>query len=286
MVLLFGLLVLSTVTNGFVFHPNNQKPRISLMSRTSKLYERRTSDFSIESLKTLIFPKENTKEENVEPKMSVESLRKILFPPQDSSVTTTTEQSKDIPFFGQLVLPQPQLYWNVSRIQDAADPVQELLDEYSRGWALSYADLSPEKPDTPIGVSFLATNLAYFLAGMLLFMRGDALFGLLTDVTALASFNYHYTQLEASGKTKEKSVRLALLLDYICALTSIGVALFYTLTSSDFPLEGLGAGALALVCLGLCWVWEEGKPYMILHGLWHLLSAYAGYLVGATHLPP
>lgn len=281
--------------------PSTSSIRISHFHQSLvRLHEQRETDFSIQSLKTRFFPKHDKQQEEEAPTkeqhLSVKSLRKMLIPPplkdDDTATIATTQPDKfsvkslrklwipsesdttptskgqeqlQIPF--GFNTPAPLLDNMSSQLASAAEPVQELLDEYSAGWALSYADLSPEKPDTPIGVSFLATNLAYFFAGMLLFVRGDAFFGLLTDVTALASFNYHYTQLEASGKTKDKSVRLALLLDYVFALMSIGVALFYSITSPEFPLEGLGAGLLALVCLGLCWVWEEGKPYMILSTL-------------------
>lgn len=165
-------------------------------------------------------------------------------------------------------------------------PVQDILDQYTSGWALSYADLSPDSPKTLPGQAFLATNLAYGIAGVLLTMQGNAFFGLLTDLTAIASFNYHYCQLEASGNGKAPNVRLALLLDYVLAFTSIFVALYYVTISESLPLPALESAGIGLFFLGLCWVYETGRPYMIFHSLWHLFSAWSGYLIGTHYACP
>lgn len=163
------------------------------------------------------------------------------------------------------------------------DPVQQALDDTTGGWALSYADLTPDDESTPLGRAFLATNLAYAVVGLLLAVQGNIAFGILIDVTALASFNYHYNQLLQRGQAKSPDVRLALLIDYFFAGISILTALFYLFTSNSLPTEALSFGALGLVFLGLCWIYERGTPYMLLHGAWHLFSAYAGYLLGTEH---
>lgn len=163
-------------------------------------------------------------------------------------------------------------------------PVQDLLDGFTGGWALSYADLRPETTQTWIGRSFLATNIVYAAAGTALIANGDPLFGFLTDITAIASFNYHYTQLEAYGDNKNAAVRLSLLLDYFLALLSIMVASYYVLTASQLPVQALEAGGIGIFFLLLCWVYEEGRPYIVLHSLWHIFSGLAGYLAGQAHL--
>jgi hypothetical protein len=191
-------------------------------------------------------------------------------------------------------------------------PVQGMVDNVTGGWGLSYADLSPDDTTTVTGRTFLASNIAYFIAGAILTIQGDIWFGACTELCAIASFNYHYQQLVINNNRKKNTidsqsneefasnspeVRLALLVDYIFALLSILTALVYVVTNpltftgtSDAPLYGIGISFIACVCLGLSWVWEYGKPYMFWHSLWHLFSAYAGYVVGTDHyyntLPP
>uniref|UniRef100_A0A7S3LBK1 Uncharacterized protein n=1 Tax=Amphora coffeiformis TaxID=265554 RepID=A0A7S3LBK1_9STRA len=168
-------------------------------------------------------------------------------------------------------------------LQGYANGIEGQLDEVS-DWILSYSDLRPDSETTTAGQAFLATNLAYSLAGAYLVQNGDFFFGTLTEITAVASFAYHYGQLESQGVNNLPSVRLSLLIDYILAFTSIGVALFYLATSGgDEVMTVLPPAILSLGALGASWVWYTGRPYMILHGLWHFLSAYTGYLVGAIH---
>jgi hypothetical protein len=167
-------------------------------------------------------------------------------------------------------------------------PIQSALDSTLDGWVLSYADLRPDHATTLIGASFLATNLAYLLVGLLLTVQGDAVLGLLTDVTAVASFMYHYTQLEAAGQMSQQTVRLALLTDYACAAVTMGTASVYLLSDSfatdSLPMDALVAATVSLAFLGLSWVNEKGRPYMFYHSLWHFFSAYAGYLIGTQHV--
>ena len=169
-------------------------------------------------------------------------------------------------------------------LQGYANGIEEQLDEIS-DWILSYSDLRPDSETTTAGQAFLATNMAYSLAGAYLVQNGDLLFGALTEITAVASFAYHYGQLESKGVNNLPNVRLALLVDYTLAFSSIGVALYYLTTSGSGEeiLTVLPPAVLSLGALGASWVWSTGRPYMILHGLWHFLSAYTGYLVGAIH---
>lgn len=171
----------------------------------------------------------------------------------------------------------------LGRAQGYANGMEAKLDEVS-DWILSYSDLTPDTERTWVGQSFLATNVAYTLAGFYLTQNGDFFFGLITEITAIASFAYHYFQLESRGVNSLPSVRLALLIDYVCAFFSIGVALFYLFqTGGEHILTVLPPSILALGTLGASWVWVKGRPYMILHGLWHFFSAYTGYLVGVLH---
>eukprot|EP00526_Cylindrotheca_closterium_P019647 CAMPEP_0113634786 /NCGR_PEP_ID=MMETSP0017_2-20120614/18121_1 /TAXON_ID=2856 /ORGANISM="Cylindrotheca closterium" /LENGTH=227 /DNA_ID=CAMNT_0000545515 /DNA_START=62 /DNA_END=742 /DNA_ORIENTATION=- /assembly_acc=CAM_ASM_000147 len=141
--------------------------------------------------------------------------------------------------------------------QDALTPFAKNIDDMTDGWALSYADLSPESENTPLGQSFLATNIAYAVVGLVLGMKGDILLGTLTEIASVASFIYHFTQLQASNnRIKDSSVRLALSIDYICASTAILVGLVYLALDHQMPpTEAIASGAAGFLCLGLGWVW-------------------------------
>ncbi|GMI31348.1 hypothetical protein TeGR_g498 [Tetraparma gracilis] len=176
-------------------------------------------------------------------------------------------------------------------------PLAELLDGASDGWAFQTADLSPETPSTPLGAAFLATNLGFLAAGTSLALNGSPLLGLLTDAAGLVSFWYHYDQLQGDAA----AVRLSLLVDYLTAGSSLLLGLFYLLSAVPVldPLPALlAAGPAGLLSLSppffyavassvvavssllLCWVWEYGLPYLLLHSVWHLASAVTCYFVG------
>ena len=122
---------------------------------------------------------------------------------------------------------------------DLQKVVDSSLDTAQNSWALSYADLSPDDPSTLPGQAFLLTNLSYLAAGILIAFQGDLWFGMITDVAAVCSFNYHYTQLLKAGKAKEEAVQLALLLDYIAAAISILTGLWYVANSETVPIFAL-----------------------------------------------
>jgi len=168
---------------------------------------------------------------------------------------------------------------DTASLEQIVAPLSDALDDATGGWALSYANLEPEDETTPIGISFLATNIAYGLAGILLVSQGNSFLGALTELACLASFCYHYTQLKFG---ESRIVRLALLVDYIFAFSAILVGSIQLFNAHQIPLEALGGGALAITSLGLCWVWEAGVPYIVFHSLWHLFSAYTGYVIGST----
>ena len=211
----------------------------------------------------------------------------------------------------------------LSIIQNTGESMQTVLDDATDGWALSTADLRPESPTTTAGQAFLATNLAYLLAGWYLqyVVVGHVVLGVLTEVCALASFQYHYQQLllgqtssgssgssgSSSSVNSSTAVRWALLLDYIFAGLAIGCATIdltaaatttATATMSSVSsvwttadhhalwlelLQAVGVTAAGLGFLTLSWKYEHGKPYMWWHSLWHVTSAYAGFLIGNVH---
>ncbi len=50
-------------------------------------------------------------------------------------------------------------------------PLAKAIDEPTNGWALEYADLRPFDDKTWLGLAFLATNGAYFWAGIDLYVN-------------------------------------------------------------------------------------------------------------------
>lgn len=74
-------------------------------------------------------------------------------------------------------------------------PVAEFIDSNTGGWALSYADCTPEDETTLGGVAFLLTNVAYLVVGGVLWNRGEVTLGLLTEVAGIFSYIYHYNQV-------------------------------------------------------------------------------------------
>ena len=163
-------------------------------------------------------------------------------------------------------------------------PIAEAVDEVTGGWALTYADLHPATPRTTIGQAFLATNIFYAAGGLALGVQGDWFYGGLTELAGIVSFIYHYSQLEF-GKNRSE-VRLALLVDYFTAGAALicGGIYMIQLGIDSIPLEALITAVGAAVCLSLCWVWEFGYPYIFWHSLWHILSAFTGYLIGQDHI--
>jgi hypothetical protein len=174
----------------------------------------------------------------------------------------------------------------VLQTQEILGPAATILDEATDGWALGYADLAPESETTPIGQAFLATNIAYSLCGVLLSLHGELVLGFLTECASIASFIYHYTQLQAGvNRIEDSTVRTALMVDYVFAVSSILLAAGYLVMDHQLPpMEGIVSGGIGIGCLFACWVWEKGLPYIVLHSLWHLFSAYCGYIVGSTHI--
>ncbi len=172
----------------------------------------------------------------------------------------------------------------MTKAESMIKPAADALDEATGGWAMSYADLHPENASTPVGQAFLASNIAYAAAGLLLSMQGDLFLGLLIELVSVASFAYHYTQLDTSSKND--TVRFALFIDYVLAFTSIFVGLGYMLMDGQLPpMDGVISAAVAMsfFLMGLT-VCADGMAYVVVHSLWHVFSAYCAYIVGNTHL--
>jgi hypothetical protein len=176
-------------------------------------------------------------------------------------------------------LPLPE-FASAERIEQFVAPVTNVIDESTGGWALGYANLEPETESTTIGMSFLATNLAYGIAGSLLVTQGNTFLGALTELACIASFIYHFSQLKF-GQEGSRIVRLALLVDYFFALSAIAVGSYQLFFAQSIPQEVLVGGGLAITSLGVCWIFEKGLTYIFFHSLWHLFSAYTGYTIGS-----
>ncbi|KAL7522941.1 hypothetical protein ACHAWX_007677 [Stephanocyclus meneghinianus] len=163
-------------------------------------------------------------------------------------------------------------------------PIAKAVDDATGGWGLSYADLHPATPRTSVGQAFLATNFCYAAGGLALGVQGEWFLGALTEIAGIVSFWYHYSQLEF-GKNRAE-VRLALLIDYFTAGSALITGGVYMIQAGidSVPLDAILAAGGAVVCLTLCWVWEFGYPYIFWHSLWHILSAYTGYLIGREHI--
>ncbi|GMI05152.1 hypothetical protein TrVE_jg12405 [Triparma verrucosa] len=64
-------------------------------------------------------------------------------------------------------------------------PLASSIDKSTGGWALSYADCSPETESTPLGLLFLSTNLGFIVSGLFLISQGLQTLGLLTDLAGI-----------------------------------------------------------------------------------------------------
>ena len=212
--------------------------------------------------------------------------------PVETTTATTTSSSSS------------SSVWDTVGTWPLIQSIQSNLDTISDGWVLSYANLTPDTPTTAAGRLFLATNLAYGIVGTILLQNyHDISFGVCCEVITVLSFNYHYQQLR---NVDRNAVRLSLLCDYIGAAISILLGLYYViieplllflstassltmeinamlLTLQSLQLECVICSIVSVLLLVSCWIYEVGKPYMILHGLWHIASAYAGYLIGTYH---
>ena len=120
----------------------------------------------------------------------------------------------------------------------------------------------------------------------------------------MVSYIYHYNQLASKG-VNSPAVKLSLLIDYFTAGSALIVGTGYllaefsafagsipdpsslvsSLSLMPIALKGAaGCSVAAVTSLGLCWVWEYGRPYLFWHSAWHLFSAATCYFVGVGRL--
>eukprot|EP00751_Fragilariopsis_kerguelensis_P037536 CAMPEP_0170955206 /NCGR_PEP_ID=MMETSP0735-20130129/33029_1 /TAXON_ID=186038 /ORGANISM="Fragilariopsis kerguelensis, Strain L26-C5" /LENGTH=264 /DNA_ID=CAMNT_0011367009 /DNA_START=14 /DNA_END=805 /DNA_ORIENTATION=- len=137
-------------------------------------------------------------------------------------------------------------------------------------WALSYADLSPATETSPVGIVFLATNIAYAVAGAVAVANGKPLLGALTEMASVASFAYHYFQLKASSDSSvDRTVKFALFIDYVIAFTGIFMGDYVLYQTHALPSTDLVLSVIAaLSFLGFSWIWETGYIYIFNHSMW------------------
>lgn len=147
-------------------------------------------------------------------------------------------------------------------------PYATTLVEIAGNWALEYADLSPQSPQTLGGILFLLTNLGFTVAGSSLASQGDFFNGAIIELAGIVSIWYHYRQLQHPKSSA--TVQLALLVDYITALCAMCMGLLYVFDMgiSEIPVAVFISGPAAFLFLVLGWFWEFGTPYIINHSLW------------------
>lgn len=124
----------------------------------------------------------------------------------------------------------------------------------------------------------------------------------MVELAGLLSINYHWKQLFYGPENIE--VRKALILDYIGALSAVAIILteivkqsiigtrtaiylyplltFAIIYSGEFPTSAFLVGILATVNLLYSWVYVNGLGYLYFHGLWHIFSSAAVYMLFTT----
>eukprot|EP01041_Mallomonas_annulata_P004196 gene4196-8345_t len=161
------------------------------------------------------------------------------------------------------------------------------IDSIMGDWWLSYADTTPYNEKTSVGLLFLATNICYITTAIDLWLQSNnILLSLCVATGGLASLNYHTKQINL-GPNNEK-VHLALLIDYIFAFITIActvcdIGYLFTicfLQHSHMSWTSIIYGTTAAICLVGSWVYGFGLPYLVLHGLWHVLSARTASIIG------
>jgi len=198
--------------------------------------------------------------------------------------------------------PIPGLIFPTLDLKDRLPPsVQDFafnLVAFAGEWAFAFADLSPETAVTTVGQLFLATNVAYLISGIALYLEGDSALATCSMTACFISFWYHYAQLQSSSIKASKEVQVALLVDYAVSFATIGLGLAEVadMGISNTPALSLVCGSAAFVFLFAGWFppfgvpafrprWAgSGAPYIFVHSAWHVLSALTIYLIGEGHI--
>jgi len=149
-------------------------------------------------------------------------------------------------------------------------------------WLLQYADLRPYSDKDAVGILFLLTNVFYEYVGQFIFagavgVSDQWLYSGTLQVAGLVSSYYHWAQLHY-GPDKDIVYR-ALIVDYLVAGFTIVLFSFRLLqlyaSTGVLPIVSLFLGGLAVTSLLLSWKYEFQLPYVVFHGLWHVLSAFS-----------
>lgn len=170
-----------------------------------------------------------------------------------------------------------------SDLDEASSSFDFFVDKYV--WSIT--DTRPYAPHTLIGSLFLATNVGFLITSIFFFRVQDpyaSLTAILSDMAALASFIYHYRQLELGPDVR---VRAFLAIDYVVAISTVVCSLPYFWQiileyGASNQLEVslsliLGAASLAFFLVGGV---SSGLQYITLHSMWHILSAASASLMG------
>ena len=144
-------------------------------------------------------------------------------------------------------------------------------------WLFSYADTSPIAPSDPEGIAFLATNVGFAATGAAI-APYDPSYGVLLECATAASICYHYCQLRLGGDPQRQVVQLSILIDYMFAVPSLIVGIGYAASLGDaLPISVPLFGIAAFATLIAAWFFDAPREYLVLHGLWHIFSAAAGW---------
>lgn len=169
-----------------------------------------------------------------------------------------------------------------SRLNDWMTGVTSKLQSSRYRWLLKYADLRPYSDKNALGILFLLTNVFYEYVGQFIFISAKDnpdqwLYSGTLQVAGLVSSYYHWAQLHY-GPDRD-IVYKALLVDYVVASFTIMLFSFRLIqlyaSTGVLPVISLALGSLAVISLLLSWKYEFQLPYIVFHGLWHVLSAFS-----------
>jgi hypothetical protein len=172
---------------------------------------------------------------------------------------------------------------NTAPQEDESDGVDGFMN-----WAFTYANLQPFTMDSLEAQLFLATNLGFFAVGYLLGTTGgNPVLGLMCELAGTASCWYHYQQVKLGGN-RDRSVQIALAIDYACALPSLALSLGYGSDLGEaLPASAVASTVVAFVCLAYgCRkdvMFEQPRVFMSIHGAWHLFLQLAGWQRVVAH---
>lgn len=172
--------------------------------------------------------------------------------------------------------------------------VQQKLSEGEKfeliSWAFRYGDTRPFSEKSVVGALFLATNVCYFLSSVNLYQADNivaSLYGVIIDIAGLFSSIYHYTQLRYGPNRIE--VYPPLFLDYFSALFAVSMTFYVSCKFfsagyllNEHVLDALMFSIVSVASFVTSWTYEVGVPYLIFHGLWHVLSAAAVNEIGVA----